>query len=69
METVQQNGCFTLFSSKFPFNIYSFLCGYSSTTKEIQLQLISTTTWDTEILVVQNGMRYKDTDIPKQLQK
>ena len=24
METVQQNGCFTLFSSKFPSYIYSF---------------------------------------------
>jgi len=27
METVQQNGRFTLFSSKFPSNIYSILFG------------------------------------------
>jgi len=27
METVQQNGCFTFFSSKFPSNIYSILFG------------------------------------------
>ena len=31
METVQQNGRFTLFSSKFPSNIYSVLYGYIST--------------------------------------
>ena len=30
METVQQNGRFTLFSSKFHSNIYSILCGYIS---------------------------------------
>ena len=29
METVQQNGRFTLFSSKFPSNIYSILYGYT----------------------------------------
>ena len=29
METVQQNGRFTLFSSKFPSNIYSILFAYS----------------------------------------
>ena len=28
METVQQNGRFTLFSSKFPSNIYSILYGF-----------------------------------------
>ena len=28
METVQQNGRFTLFSSKFPSNIYSILFGF-----------------------------------------
>jgi len=30
METVQQNGRFTLFSSKFPSNIYSILYGLKS---------------------------------------
>ena len=29
METVQQNGRFTLFSSKFPSNIYSILYGFT----------------------------------------
>ena len=36
MKTVQQNGRFTLFSSKFPSNIYSILCGiYTRVVKEI----------------------------------
>jgi len=30
METVQQNGRFTLYSRKFPSNIYSILFGYLS---------------------------------------
>ena len=30
METVQQNGCFTLFSCKFHSKIYSILFGYLS---------------------------------------
>ena len=30
METVQQNGRFTLFSSKFHFNIYSILFDYDT---------------------------------------
>ena len=30
METVQQNGRFTLFSSKFPSNIYSILYGHTT---------------------------------------
>jgi len=30
METVEQNGCFTLFSSKFPSNIYSIFFAISS---------------------------------------
>ena len=38
METVQQNGRFTLFSSKFPSNIYSFLFGDKRVT-EINCQL------------------------------
>jgi len=32
METVQQNGRFTLFSSKFPYNIYPILFGYTFAT-------------------------------------
>ena len=30
METVQQNGRFTLFSSKFPSNVYSILFGWDT---------------------------------------
>ena len=30
IETVQQNGCFTPFSSKFPSNIYSILFAFKS---------------------------------------
>ena len=39
METVQQNGRFTLFSSKFPSNIYSILYVYSpsSTIRKTEL--------------------------------
>jgi len=38
METVQQNVRFTLFSSKFPSNIYSILYGY----KEYKIKAIVT---------------------------
>ena len=39
METVQQNGRFTLFSSKFPSNIYSILFALLS---ELAIEIIHT---------------------------
>ncbi len=41
MATVQQNGRFTLFSSKFPSNIYSILYVYSPISKIRKTELAS----------------------------
>ena len=41
METVQQNGHFTLFSSKFHSNIYSILFGYIFVFIYLTFQLIA----------------------------